>query len=194
MEVIPAIHLNKSKKKINITFEGSFGEDKSYDGRMYIFDEDGLVKNKPNFNFYQRYSSSYDLWVDAGPMATGDIVDYFMAGANAVILRMELCKKLNLLDIKEMSENEIFLGLNLLEPSKIDENVLDNIDGVIVLNNRCEIDLDCKYGNFVRELSGKYKTYVYDSEINNIEYWKKRNVTGIIVDKKYFGEFKRYES
>ncbi len=193
MEIIPAIRLNKSKKEINIDFEGGGGKDKPYDGRMYIFDEDGLAKNKPNLNFYQKYSASYDLWVDAGPIVTGDIVDYFMAGANTVILRIALYNKLNLLEIKEIAENEIFLGLNVLEISEIDENLLENIDGLVVLNNRHEIDLDCKYGNFVRELSSKYKTYVYDSEINNIEYWKKRNITGIIVDKKYFGEFKRHE-
>ena len=55
--------------------------------KIYIFDMDGLEKDKPNLCTYQRLSSFVELWVDNGPRNIGDVVDSTMAGATDITLR-----------------------------------------------------------------------------------------------------------
>ena len=54
--------------------------------KLYIYDSDAIKKGKPNIQFYQKLSGSYEILVDAGPRDIGDVVDYLTAGAETIIL------------------------------------------------------------------------------------------------------------
>ena len=84
MEIIPMIFL-KNEKLINTKLSKAkhFNNvlEKTSESTLYILDNDGIEKNKPNLNLYQELSKSYILWVDAGPRNIGDVVDLVIAGS-----------------------------------------------------------------------------------------------------------------
>jgi len=163
---------------------------------IYFLDIDGLEKNKPNFCTYQRLSGHHNMWIDAGPRVLGDVVDAVMAGATAVIVRQDLWPKLDIEKIKEFTENEIYMGIDLKNQAKNLNNVLlpSGIDGVVLLSNRDEIEKEFKTADLVRELirkADKHKLYVYESNPENVHYWEKRGAVGLLVNINKIEEFKK---
>jgi uncharacterized protein related to proFAR isomerase len=155
------------------------------DTKIYILDLDGIEKDKPNLCTYQRLSGSHDLWIDYGPRNLGDIVDSLTAGATDITLRRNLCHKLNISDIKEISENKIYTNIDFTE----DLSFYDT-DGLVNFNTREEIETNFKYGEFFKKITLKNKIYSYESDLNNIPYWKHFGIEGLLVDLNKFKEFK----
>ncbi len=75
---------------------------------FYLFDKDGITKNRPNYNTYQRLSSHADLWIDAGPRILEDLMDVVMAGATAVILRPSLWPAVNVDEILAITDCNLY--------------------------------------------------------------------------------------
>lgn len=201
MEIIPLIYL----KDRNFHLKGRKGPSslaevlERLSGRsvIYFLDVDGIEKDKPNFCTYQRLSSHQNMWVDAGPRVLGDVVDAVMAGATSITVRQDLWPKLDIEKIKEFTENKIYIGIDLKTKTRDMANVYlpSGIDGLVLLNNRAEVEKEFEKANFIKELIRKhdrYKLYVYESNPKNVQYWKKHGAVGLLVDVNRIREFEKH--
>jgi len=193
MEIIPLITLEKRRilETNQKTTETKEIDQINEDEKIYILDKDGIEKDKPNLCLFQKTSNSYSLWIDSGPIELGDIVDSFMAGASAITIRKNLWKKLDLKKIREISENEVFIQIDL-QDDEINKNlhVFEKADGLVIFNDRKFIESDSKYASILRKISEMNKTYVYESNSENIFYWQNKGLKGLLVDMKKLGEFR----
>ena len=189
MDLIPLIRMKNrniypGQSQDPLSFE-EFLKKIDEDTKIYILDLDGIEKDKPNLCTYQRLSSSHNLWVDNGPRNLGDIVDAVTAGATDITLRINLIHKLNISDIKEISEDKIYTNIDFTE----DLSFFDT-DGLVNFNTREEIETNFKYGEFFKKMILKSKIYSYESDLDNISYWKHFGIEGLLVDLNKLKEFK----
>lgn len=193
MEIIPLIRMEK-RKILDDALSDTVLEQINEEQIIYILDMDGIQKDKPNLCTYQRLSKSHDLWIDNGPRNLGDVVDAFMAGATRITIRKELCLRLNIPSIREITENKIYININLENQKKYNPEDLfyHEADGLTNFNNKEKIDLDLKYHDFIKQYSTKNKIYSYESDPGNIFYWKNYNVEGLLVETKKLQEFKNH--
>lgn len=201
MEIIPLIRMENRKPLLeNKGREASIDEllgKLNKDSNIYFLDVDGLEKDKPNLCTYQKISSHYNMWIDAGPRVLGDVVDAVMAGATSITVRQNLWPKLDIEKIKEFTENEIYVGIDFKDRinHKLDIFLPYGIDGIVLLNEREEIEKDFKIADSVKSLvsrSMQYKLYVCESNPENIYYWEKRGAVGLLVDVNKIERFKNH--
>jgi len=195
MEIIPLITL---EKRIITDTDQKTTETKEIkqlkeDEKIYILDKDGIKKDKPNLCLFQSISNTYSLWIDSRPVELGDVMDSFMTGATTITIRKNLWSKIELEKIREITENEIFLEIDLKD---IDDNndkidILEKADGIVIFNEKNMIESDVKYANFLRTISEKKKIYVYEKNKENMFYWANKGITGLLVDINNFEEFKK---
>jgi len=186
MEIIPCITLknyntiNNSVTPENISNYIKEGE------KLYILDLDGIEKNKTNFELYQKISSSYDLWIDCGPRNIGDVVDIFMIGATSITIRKNKYRKFNIADIRDISENKVYLNIELsdLKNYKVDDSSLNDFDGFVNFNNRQDIEQDNEFDKY------KNKIYFYEDNAKNKSFWEAHGANGLLVDISKLKEFK----
>ena len=189
MELIPLIHIKNRKIYLEKNSEHVSLEDflelKNENKRVYILDLDGIEKNKPNLCTFQRLSSFYELWVDFGPRNLGDFVDATMTGATDLTLRKKLCFKVNIIDIKELIENKIYINVDFSE-----EPYYENLDGIVNFNSRDELESKYEFVSYLKKLGQNKKIYTYESDLANRSYWKNISVEGFLVDFNKIKEFK----
>lgn len=201
MEIIPLIHMKNRKAHLENKGENaSIGEilgQLNKDSNVYFLDIDGLENNKPNLCTYQRLIDQENMWVDTGPRVLGDVVDAVMAGAASITVRQNLWPKVDIEKIKEFTENKIYLGINFKDKIKneINTSLQNEIDGVVLLNNKDEIEKNFKISDSVKNMASKlrqHKLYVYDSNPENVYYWEKRGAVGLLVDIDKIERFKNH--
>lgn len=160
--------------------------------KIYILDWDGIEKDKPNLCTFQRLSPLYDLWVDFGPRDLGDVVDAFLAGATEITIRNHLCPQLTISDIREISENKVYANIDFvnINMQNIDDKFIINSDGLVNLNNKAKIAQDLRCNDYLNALKTKNKFYSYDSNPDNLSYWKQIGAEGLLVDINKFEDFK----
>ena len=73
--------------------------------RYYIIDNEGLENRKPNLEWYMKNCDFLDVWIDAGPRDSNDVIDLIMTGANKVVIRPEFLTEKEFIEILEISEN-----------------------------------------------------------------------------------------
>lgn len=193
MEIIPIIKLKK--RKILGHLKSSLKETlKEIDEneKIYILDLDGIEKYKPNFCTFQKLSDSYDLWVDFGPRNIGDIVDAVMAGTTAMTVRMPLRSKIEISEIRNITENKIFTNIDFEYQDKYDfeDLYLQLSDGLVTFNTRELIESSFKNSDFLKTIGMKQKTYAYESNSKNSSYWKRFGFKGLLVELDKIKEFK----
>ena len=111
MEIIPL--LTMKKRNIQNKNYKEILEKIGDDQLIYIYDLDGIEKDKPNLCTFQKLSKTHLLWIDSGPRDLGDVVDSFMSGVEAVTLRDDLWKNIFLENIREITENKIYSNIKL---------------------------------------------------------------------------------
>ncbi|KYK29779.1 hypothetical protein AYK20_00150 [Thermoplasmatales archaeon SG8-52-1] len=193
MENIPLIKLKKRKVlgHNNSSFKNileKFNENE----KIYILDFDGIEKNKPNLCTFQRLSHSYNLWVDFAPRNLGDVVDAVMAGATAITLRKPHWPNIEITDIKDITENEIYTNIDFEYKGKYDfrEAYKHQIDGFVNFYTKEKIESNFQDSDYLKTIGMKNKIYTYESDIKNISYWKGFNIKGVLVDFDKIKEFK----
>lgn len=195
MEIIPIVHLKNRKIEETGDSWSSFNKllERVDSEKIYFLDRDGIEKDKPNLCLYQRVSEHRKIWVDAGPRVLGDVVDAVMAGAINITLRRNLWPDLDIAGIREITENEIYVDINLASNGEYTSmSYHPDIDGVVIFREKTHIKADFKFGSVLKNLCSKYKLYVYESESKNISYWKKLGIRGFLVDLPKMGEFKNH--
>jgi len=193
MEIVPLIKLKKRKI---LGYPKSFLKDIlkeiNEDEKIYILDLDGIEKDKPNFCTFQSLSDSYDLWVDFGPRNLGDVVDAVLAGANTITLRKSLWPNVELSDIKDITENEIFLNIDIGFKGKYDfkDMYKQQLDGFVNFYSREEIESSFQNSDYFKTIAKRKNTYIYELDLKNISFWKGFGIKGVLVDFEKFKEFK----
>ena len=188
MEIIPLIYLKKRKivteKEENWLSIDEVLEQVSKDEKIYVLDIDGIDKNKPNLCLYPKLIENHKIWVDAGPRVLGDVVDSIMAGATNITVRRKIWPELDISSIKEITESEIYADIDPKDQNihSVKFSLMNNVDGLVIFNNRNQMEGNFKYSSFLKNLSIKYKIYAYESNQKKISYWKTLGVTGLLVD------------
>ncbi len=80
-------------------------------GMVYVFDIDGYRKNSLNFEVYRK--AGKNLWIDAYPRSTEDVMDIIVSGADKITLRDMDEKALK--EIKELTDKDIYLSGDKIE-------------------------------------------------------------------------------
>ncbi len=163
------------------------------DQKIYILDLDGIKKDKPNLCSFPKLSENYEIWIDSRPVTLGDVVDSFMSGATTITIKRNLWEKLDIEQIREITENEIYAEVDLTKGNEVKTELLiyKKFDGLVIFNDKNQVESDYKYDSYLRKISSKHKTYVYVINPDNIDYWENRGVTGLLVDINKVGVFKK---
>ena len=167
--ILPTLNLKELKKTHQIN-------------DLYIIDEEGIEKNRPRFCFYQRFSSIFDIWVDAGPRSIDDVVDDVFAGAKRIVIRSTLWSEPSIEGIREISENEIFLAMHLDEivNNTYSRILFDEVDGIVVFITDQYQRIGFKHGSIISQIVEKKPTYIFSND--DISSWASKNIKGYLKD------------
>lgn len=187
MEIISLVRLKKRKiigKDGKIISLEELKNSVNKEDTIYLYDIDGIEKDKPNLCLYQKISQFQKMWVDAGPRNLGDVVDEVMAGATSITIRKKTWADLNITSIQEITESKIFIEINATDQglSSFSFSLFTEADGFVVFISKNDIERDFKLEGFLKDLCLKRKIYVYESNLKNSSYWKILGISGLIVD------------
>ncbi len=188
MENIPIIYL-KNRKIYNekegerISLDEALNQFNS-DEKIYIFDSDGIKRDKPNLCMYPKLSEKLRIWVDSGPRDLGDVVDSVMAGASLITIRQNLYSNFDISSIKNITEREIYLNIDLVNKDiyKTDFSKFQDIDGIVTFIDDNQFDRDFRMKDLLKELCKQYKTYVAKTEDMPTAYLKKFGAAGLLLE------------
>jgi hypothetical protein len=198
MEIIPIIYIKKGQifegRQQPQTLPKDLTNKLEETSKLYIVDTDGLEKDAPNLNVYQKLATKYQIWVDAGPRYLEDVVDILTAGANRVTLRRSIFPLPELIKIREITENEVFIGLDLNRSEEASKLVgyPPGIDGFVLLHNKNLLERDFKKQELLRRLIKNYRLYTIESDRTSQPYWKNKGFSGLLVDMGKIKEFNQY--
>jgi len=187
MKIIPLITIKKGElltSDFNTIIKDIL--DKYKDKILYLYDLDGINRNKPNLCLFQKLSKTHELWVDVGPRSIGDIVDAIVSGASKITIRLDLFELSDILSINEILENEIYLSITDKNNSK-HNNIKKNLDILKLFNDKIIYKIENKYKNLLDFLDEE--SYIYISSKNDMKKIK-TNIAGYIVDIEKIEEYK----
>jgi len=186
MDIIPLIYIKNRKLRGAIEGKMLFINElpeQSDAGKLYVKDIDGIERDEPNLDIYQKLSEKHDLWVDAGPRMFGDVVDIIMAGATSITLRKNLFPTEEISNIKEVTETAIYINTDLKdEKQDMASAISHSVDGLVISCNGKQIEDDFKISELFRTMCNKYKVYVAELDEKNISYWTNIGVAGVLLD------------
>jgi hypothetical protein len=193
MENIPLLHIKKRKivnhKNIEICNIEKLLEDFK-DKRIYLYDHDGLNKNKPNLCLYQKFSKYHNLWIDAGFRFIGDLYDSIIAGADSITIRKELWTDTEIEKLKDITECKIYNNINSTNLPNRSNKLFEKIDGCVILGDIYFLKNNFQISEFIKNLSKKIDVYIYYDETIEFSFYKKLNLSGLIIDIEHIKEFK----
>ena len=67
----------------------------------------------------------------------------------------------------------------------------NDVDGLVIFNDKNQIERDFKSRGFLKNLCVRYKIHVYERYQKNFSYWEKLGVSGILVDISKTKEFRQ---
>lgn len=192
MEIIPCVTLKKINLKNFFISEKDISSYIKEGEKLYILDLDGIEKNRQNLEFYQKISLLYDLWIDCGPRNIGDVVDIFMTGATSITIRRQFYPLLNLSDIRDISENKVYLNIDFQDYKNFNNlNLfLKDYDGFVNFKSKEEIEGEIYLNEYINKLHRYNKIYCYENNVKNYIFWKRFDLDGLIIDIKKIKEFK----
>jgi uncharacterized protein related to proFAR isomerase len=187
MNIIPLIEIN-NKKIQNSEWLEKINEDEL----IYIIDLDGIKKDESNLDIYQKLSKKYQLIIDNAPRSLGDIIDVFMAGAKSITLRKTFYPHLKIERLREITENKIYANIEIYDQTEFYNDLfLEEVNGLINFYSRKKLEKDFKKMELIKNLSKKNKTYIYENNKNNIDYWNKFKPECYLVEISKYLEFKK---
>ena len=188
MEIVPLVYIEHrtviTARQGNQVSLNSILECVDADKKIYVLDADGIERDDPNLDLHQKLSGAHDLWVDAGPRATDDIVDLVMAGATEITIRKNLFPVEKVSNIKEVTENSIYINVDFQDEREraMVFSRWSDIEGLIVFHEKKQIEEDFRSCELLKSLCDKYKVYAVGFKEEDILYWKSLGVIGVLVD------------
>jgi hypothetical protein len=153
------------------------------DMMLYVLDLDGIEHNNPALDLCQKLTEHCTLWIDEGPRRLDDIMDTIMAGATNITLREELWPEMDLLNIFELTDDEVYMCINSTRIQQSQITMFTQRDiGVVVFNQEPPTNDDFIPVNIFKTLALKHKIYLYTTESNVSSVLEERGITGILVD------------
>ena len=151
------------------------------DSLLYVLDLDGIEENNPNLELYQKLTEHCVLWIDAGPRRIDDVMDTIMAGATNLTVRNDLWPEMNLDDVFELTDDEVYLFL----PSAHQEQIpplLQEVTGVVIFSEDIQRNNDLTLIGSLLHQATPQKIYLYNILNTSMSYWEERGITGALVD------------
>jgi len=185
MEIIPVIKL---KNKKIIEEHKDILEHLEEDKTLYVYDLDGIEKDKPDLCIYQKLSKKYNIWVDSAPRDLGDIVDIFLTGAVSVTIRKKYYPQINTGKIREISENKLY---EYIDPHEKEGPLGLDVDGLMLFNEK-QINFNFQIRDLFKKYSTQQDVFIYESDMNNINYWSTSNITGLLIEISSLEEAKKW--
>lgn len=191
MNIIPLLHMKK--KRIRTTQDAVIQVREVFkrikkDTELYILDDDGITENKPNLSLYQQLSERYTLWVDTGPRSLGEVMDVVMAGATTVVVRTYRWPKIDLANIREITECDIYA---ILENDK-EPMLLSEVNGLVFFPVKDQTEENNSPHPLLRGFIEKLPIYVYEPDPKKEHDWEAAGVTGVLIDIENIEENKTY--
>jgi len=187
MELVPFISLKDGKIHTGttmdlITIDNVFNR-VNKDTMLYVLDFDGITNNNSNVDLYQKLADHCILWIDSGPRRIDDVMDTIMAGATSITVRTDLWPDVNIPDIVEITDNDIYLALtpDHLEQPRTILRSYENL-GAVVFSEDKHFEHVLTSAYMLSEPMLKHKIYLYSGSPQNASYWSQRGVTGLLVD------------
>lgn len=150
--------------------------------QLYVYDLSGIQKNEPQVDTYQRLSAFFDIWVDAGPRDTDDIVDDLFTGANRIIIRPHLWMEEDIKEVHHLTENEIFFFMTEKDLQQVDLTPFQDPYGMI-LNASSTKPLPLSQKNMIKTMMQMHPFYVFQPNIKDNEFYENINLLGVIIDR-----------
>jgi uncharacterized protein related to proFAR isomerase len=149
---------------------------------LYIVDEQGIERNQPQYDFYQRISPLLDIWVDTGPRTMEDVVDEIFAGAKRVIIRLNLWMEESLTQIHELTDHDIFLAVDNNQMYQLYSHPIlyEEADGLVVFMTS-GMKTDFKSESILTQVMRYKPIYIFDSKENET-YWASKKINGLLQD------------
>jgi hypothetical protein len=147
------------------------------DSLLYVLDRDGIERNNPNLELYQRLAEHCILWIDNGPRRIDDVMDTIMSGATNITLREECWLALDMPGVQDLTDDEIYLDKTVqYQEQKTLQHVYSGDIGTILFNE------EALYGVFSKERTANQKIYLYASSLEKLQLWTEQGICGIIID------------
>jgi hypothetical protein len=153
------------------------------DSMLYVLDYDGIERNNPNLDLYQRLTEHCTLWIDNGPRQIDDVMDTIMAGATNITLREELWPEMDLPGVFELTDDEVFVVLDTTETQQ--PFVIPSLQkdvGAVVFHQTPQAKDGFTTLSHLKDLAVQHKIYLYINELHMQENWESREITGVILD------------
>jgi hypothetical protein len=151
------------------------------DSMLYVLDSDGIEYNNPNLELYQKLTEQCILWIDAGPRRIDDVMDIIMAGATNLTLRNDNWSDMNLAEVFELTDDEVYLFF----PSAHQESIrpfLQEVTGAVVFSDDIQRNSDLTTIGPLSNQAISQKIYLYDIPSSALTYWEERGISGALVD------------
>jgi len=192
MEYIPIIKINN--RKIVNCYNDEIKNIKNLlikyqDIPIYILDYDGIKKNKPNLCLLQKLSKKYKLWIDQGPRSLGDIVDSIIAGTENITVRLNLIEYDDLINIKEIIENKIYINVEETNVNELSSSNNLNLDGYTMFLNE-KLLSNFKIIEYIKNFVKKNSSYIYIKNKSELDLLNKYDFKGFLSDIEKIEELK----
>ena len=190
--IIPLIYFKKrkiytKKDEIQISLNDLLDVVKK-DSLLYVYDEDGVIRNKPNLCSYPKLSAHCNIWVDHSPRTLGDVVDTVLAGATSLTFRRDLWPKVNVSSIRDITESSIYEAISLERVISQKERFFSDLDGIVISSNKNTENKDFIYDELIKNLCKKNNVYVIEQDTSFFSYWKNIGVKGVFLE---FNSYKK---
>jgi len=154
------------------------------DTEVYVYDEDGVEKDKPNLCTYPKLSEHCKIWVDCGPRTLGDVVDVVMAGATSITLRKNLWPKVDVSSIREITESNIY---EMLDPQNHTDQISSfslspDVDGFVISSDKDKFKRDFIYDEAIKNICKRFNATVIESDETFFPYWKNIGATTLLIE------------
>ena len=188
MKIIPLIYFQKRKRYAEkdgdvLSLKELFAYiDKG--AEVYVYDKDGVEKDKPNLCTYPKLSEHCKIWVDCGPRTLGDVVDVVMAGATSITLRKNLWPKLEISSIKEITESNIY---EMIDPQNITDKTSSfsssaDVDGYVVSSYKDKFKRNFIYAEAIKNICKRFNATVIESDETFFPHWKNIGVSALLIE------------
>jgi hypothetical protein len=188
MKIIPLIYFQK--RKIYAEKDGdvlSLKELLAYvdkDTEIYVYDKDGVERDKPNLCTYPKLSEHCKIWVDCGPRTLGDVVDVVMAGATSITLRKNLWPNIDVSNIREITESNIY---EMLGPQNRTDQISSfslssDVDGFVISSDKDNFERDFIYAEAIKNICKRFNATVIESDETFFSYWKNIGASAVLIE------------
>jgi hypothetical protein len=181
MNLVPLVSIKNATlrdgKEGNILVIEEIKKQVKNDSFLYILDFDGIERNNPNLELYQRLAEHCILWIDNGPRRVDDVMDTIMAGATNITLRESYWPDMVMPEVQDLTDDEIYLDKTMsYQEQKMLHHIYSGEIGTVLFNE------EAVYGSLLKEKTANQKIYLYVSSLEKMQYWTTQGIAGLIID------------